>query len=105
MGRWKTGFKLLKYSHHFKRSIWEASFLFLMGLGLFVGVVRGDIRFVMISIPIIFLSLTMVLQLKEDFMFLAMVCASPQRRFLDTLFSDVLLISPGVVAYLIYVAI
>ena len=104
MGRWKTCFKLLKYSHHFKRSIWGASFLFLMGLGLFVGVVRGDIRFVMISIPVIFLSLTMVLQLKEDFMFLAMVCASPQRRFLDTLFSDVLLISPGVVAYLIYVA-
>lgn len=102
MGRWKTCFKLLKYSENLKRSIWAAAIVLLLGLGSFVGVVKGEFRFVMISALIVLLSLTLLVQLKENFMLSSMVCASSKRRFFDTLFSDVLWISAGVAAYLIY---
>ncbi len=102
MGKWKTCFKLLKYSENLKRSIWAAAIVLLLGLGLFVGVLKGEIRFVTMSVLIILLSLTLLVQLKENFMLSSMVCASSKRRFFDTLFSDVLWVSAGVAAYLIY---
>lgn len=102
MGRWKTCFKLLKYSQNFNRSIWGAIIFFLMGLGLFVGVVKLDIYFAIAPALFLLLSFTMLLQLKEDLIFSAMVCASSKRRFFDTLFSDVQLVSAGVAVYLIY---
>lgn len=102
MGRWKTCFKLLKYSHNFSRSIWLAAILLLLGLGLFVGVVKLDIYFAIVPALFILLSFAMLLQLKEDLIFSAMVCTSSKRRFFDTLFSDVLLVSAGVATYLVY---
>lgn len=102
MGRWKTCFKLLKYSHNFSRSIWLAAILLLLGLGLFVGVVRIDLSFAMLPAIFLLLPCTVLLQLKEDLIYSAMVCAFPKRRFFDTLFSDVLLVSAGVAPYLIY---
>ncbi len=102
MGKWKTCFKLLKYSHNFSRSIWLAAILFLLGLGLFVGVVRIDLSFAMLPVIFLLLPCTVLLQLKEDLIYSAMVCAFPKRRFFDTLFSDVLLVSAGVAPYLIY---
>lgn len=102
MGKWKTCFRLLKYSHNFSRSIWLAAILFLLGLGLFVGVVRIDLSFAMLPVIFLLLPSTVLLQLKEDLIYSAMVCAFPKRRFFDTLFSDVLLVSAGVAPYLIY---
>ena len=102
MGKWKTCFKLLKYSQNFKSIIWGAIIFFLLGLGMFVGVVKLDIRFAMASAILILLSFTMLLQLKEDLIFSDMVCTSSKRRFFDTVFSDVLWVSAGVAAYLIY---
>ena len=61
MGKWKTCFKLLKYSHNFSRSIWLAAIFFLLGLGLFVGVVRLDLSFVILSVLLILLSFGMLL--------------------------------------------
>lgn len=102
MGKWKSCFKLLKYSENLKRSIWVAAIVLLLGLGLFVGVVKLDIYFAIVPALLILLSFTMLIQLKENFIYSAMVCAFPKRRFFDTLFSDVLLISAGVATYLIY---
>lgn len=102
MGKWKTCFKLLKYSQNFNRTIWLATILFLLGLGMFVGVVRLDLRFAMISALFILLPFIILLQLKEDLMYSAMVCTSSKRKFFDTLFSDVLLVSAGVATYLVY---
>lgn len=102
MGRWKICFKLLKYSHNFSRSIWLAAIFFLLGLGLFVGVVKLDIYFAIVPALFILLSFAMLLQLKEDLIYSAMVCTSSKRRFFDTLFSDVLLVSAGMAPYLIY---
>lgn len=102
MGKWKTCFKVLKYSHNFSKSIWLAAIFLLLGLGLFVGVVKLDIYFAIVPALFILLSFAMLLQLKEDLIFSAMVCTSSKRRFFDTLFSDVLQVSAGIVTYLIY---
>lgn len=102
MGKWKTCFKLLKYSQNFNRTIWTAVIVLLLGLGLFVGVVKIDLSFVILSVLLIMLSFAMLLELKEDLIYPAMVCTSSKRRFFDTLFSDVLLVSAGIATYLIY---
>jgi len=101
MANLKKSFKLLRYSHNFKGMMGVMALLF--AASIFVDILAFEFGYdvQMMGNILLFLALTVPMQLKEDLMLSQMLVSSGLRRFFDVNFADILLLLGSLASYLI----
>lgn len=101
MANLKKSFKLLRYSHNFKGMMGVMALLF--AAAIFIDILAFEFGYdvQMLGNILLFLALTVPMQLKEDLMLSQMLVSSGLRRFFDVNFADILLLLGSLASYLI----
>ncbi len=101
MANLKKSFKLLRYSHNFKGMMGVMALLFAAAIFIDILAFEYGYDFQILGNFLLFLALTIPLQLKEDLMLSQMLVSSGLRRFFDVNFADILLLLGSLASYLI----
>ncbi len=95
----RKSFKLLRYSHNFKGMMSVMAVLFVAAIIIDILAFKFGYDVQILGNFLLFLALTVPLQLKEDLMLSQMLVSSGLRRFFDVNFADILLLSGSLVSY------
>lgn len=95
----KKSFKLLRYSHNFKGMMGVMALLF--AASIFIDILAFEYGYdkQILGNILLFLALTVPMQLKEDLMLSQMLVSSGLRRFFDVNFADILLLLGSLASY------